>query len=220
MENLVQTFNDLIIQRLAALDLKVFAAETKFGLPPDAIRNVLRSEKQSGPTLTRAKEICDALGLSITISERSKIPGFADGDTATDFGRVEALRAGYLPIPWHREAGRKGSSPIAFSRAWMDANNLMPDPLAAIVPDFVHLETKLSPDAVLVIDQHAKKKPGYAPWVVMLDGKSHLASVQFEPRAIVLHRFREDGSALLLVDEDRAAARPLGRAIWHGQSFS
>lgn len=53
----------MIIQRLKALNTNAFAVENEANLPPDAIRNIIRSTKKDGPSITRAKLICDALGL-------------------------------------------------------------------------------------------------------------------------------------------------------------
>ena len=70
MKGLEHHFVALVKERLLALDTNAFAVEKSAGLPPDAIRNVIRSEKKSGPTLSRVDEICQALDLEIYIGPR------------------------------------------------------------------------------------------------------------------------------------------------------
>jgi hypothetical protein len=117
---LAQSFGEMVERRLKALNTNAFSVEKAHGLPLDAIRNVTRSEKRSGPTLVRAEEICDALGLEFYIGP-PRIPpgGFADADTETDFARPDAARGGYHAIPWHRPGLGTPSSPIALRQEWM-----------------------------------------------------------------------------------------------------
>lgn len=68
-------FGEIIEQRLKALNTNAFSAERAAGLPVDAIRNVIRSEKKSGPTLSRVEEICDALGLELYIGPVRDVAG-------------------------------------------------------------------------------------------------------------------------------------------------
>jgi phage repressor protein C with HTH and peptisase S24 domain len=63
-------FKELVSRQLNALETNAFAVEQAYGLPPDAIRNVLRSKKSDGPSLSRALEIVEALGLSFQIGPK------------------------------------------------------------------------------------------------------------------------------------------------------
>lgn len=67
MENAQKTLAELIEQRLKALNTNAFAVEKEHGLPPDAIRSVLRGLKKSGTGLNNAQQICEALGLELYI---------------------------------------------------------------------------------------------------------------------------------------------------------
>lgn len=82
MAGIGRTFGKIVEERLRALSTTAFAAEHRAGLPPDAIRNVIRSEKRAGPTLSRVEEICDALGLELYIGPRRPDPG-AGGNRPT-----------------------------------------------------------------------------------------------------------------------------------------
>lgn len=215
MDNLVQTFNDLIKAQLSALNLNTFSAENAAGLPPDAIRNVLRSEKQSGPTLARTKEICDALGLEIIIAPKRQLYGLAEGDSANDLGRTEALRAGYLPMPWLLPSRNGGSAPCAFSRIWLEENHIVPDHMKALIPDVIHLPN-FPAKALALIDTSAKQSGPPTTWAFSMADKTHLARAEFMPDVAILHGYHADGSSLLIRSDSADQARFHGRAIWAG----
>ena len=69
MDRYSDQFAEIIAQRLKSLNTNAYAVEVAAGLAPDAIRNVLRSEKKSGPTLSRVEDICAALGLELYIGQ-------------------------------------------------------------------------------------------------------------------------------------------------------
>ncbi|PTE15967.1 S24 family peptidase [Pseudogemmobacter blasticus] len=120
MDKLGQQFGEIIAQRLKALETNAFAVETASGLPPDAIRNVIRSEKKSGPTLSRAQEICAALGLELYIG-----PKRDDGPVTT----ITADDEDYAHIPLHEASLAAGDGSqngaveiidhLAFRRSWL-----------------------------------------------------------------------------------------------------
>ena len=117
-----------ISERMDALATNAFAVEVAAGLPPDAIRNVLRNGGgKAGPTLARTAEICQALGLDFYIGPHR--------DTAT----VDPLTANqlkeYVHVPLHETllAAGAGSSNgeavidrLAFRRDWLSRLNLPP----------------------------------------------------------------------------------------------
>lgn len=87
-------FVEMIERRLKALNTNAFSAEKRANLPPDAIRNVIRSEKRSGPTLGRAKEICDALGLEFYIGPpRDTGPSSVARIKGSDYAAVPRFEA-------------------------------------------------------------------------------------------------------------------------------
>lgn len=57
----------IILDRLEELQLGTVAAATKFGLPRDSLRWIKRNNDHS-PRFDRAVEICQALGLKLTIT--------------------------------------------------------------------------------------------------------------------------------------------------------
>lgn len=68
MSDAGKTFADTVNARLEELGLNAFAVEKLGNLPADAIRSVIRDDdKRAVPRITRAKEICDLLGLEFYI---------------------------------------------------------------------------------------------------------------------------------------------------------
>ena len=64
-------FKAMVRQRLDALGTSAITAAEAAGLPRDAIRYVLRGHQ---PSLDRAAEICEALGLELLIKESFNAP--------------------------------------------------------------------------------------------------------------------------------------------------
>lgn len=125
MEHAEKDFSTVVSERLQALGKKPFAIEREFGLPQDAVRNVLRGAKKAGTPLNRAKEICDALGLEFYIGERRDIaPAPSTIVSGEQFDTVAR----------HDVAGAAGDGMInldgppidhlAFSKRWLAQNGI------------------------------------------------------------------------------------------------
>jgi hypothetical protein len=214
---LAQSFGEMVERRLKALNTNAFSVEKAHGLPLDAIRNVTRSEKRSGPTLVRAEEICDALGLEFYIGP-PRIPpgGFADADTETDFARPDAARGGYHAIPWHRPGLGTPSSPIALRQEWMSDHAMIPDQLRAVQPDEL-LVAGSGPRAVLaVIDTQAARRAANDIWCYEEKGKMVIARVAFDRGAIIITRENPPQPPRLLLESDRSLVTLQGRVVWLG----
>ncbi len=122
MSDEAEKFSSMIRQRLDALGTTAFAVETAHALPKDTVRNVLREGiGKSGPTLSKVKQICDALGLDFYIGPRRET------------GPVENIAidgANYAHIPLHDALLAAGSGydnitapvidHVAFRRDWLE----------------------------------------------------------------------------------------------------
>lgn len=212
-------FSTLVEQRLSALGTNAFAAEQAAGLPPDAIRNVIRSQKKDGPSISRAKEICDALGLEFYIGPKRELMGFSDSAEHSDLAAVEALRSGYLPIPWHEALGRKGSAPIAFSRDWLASNEIVPDVLKAVAITEAGLLAGETKNTVALVDTSAAQRGSTGLWCVQEGTSAIVCRLAFHEEMIVL--IPRDPSAPV-----RVVSRPLplghkvlGRVVWAGSIY-
>lgn len=125
MEHAEKDFSTVVSEQLEALGKKPFAVEREFGLPQDAVRNVLRGAKKAGTPLNRAKEICDALGLEFYIGPpRSASPATSTTvsgeqfDTVARYDAVGAAGDGMINLD---------GPPIdhlAFSKRWLAQNGI------------------------------------------------------------------------------------------------
>jgi hypothetical protein len=214
---LAQSFGDMVEQRLKALDTNAFSVEKAHGLPLDAIRNVTRSEKRAGPTLVRAEEICDALGLEFYIGP-PRIPpaGFSDTGAENDFAQPDAARSGYFPIPWHRPGLGPPSSPIAFQHQWMSDQALIPERLRAVQPDDFLLSITGAQAVLVVIDTQSARRSTNDMWCYEEKGRMVVARLTFDRGAIIITRENPPLAPRLLLDADTDLVTLQGRVVWLG----
>ena len=218
METFVQTFSDLIRLRLGELNLNAFSAENAAGLPADAIRNVLRSEKQAGPTLARTKEICDALGLEISIAPKHGKAVSAEHFHTNEYGEGEMAPSGFLTIPWAEPSAGLGSAPIAFSRTWLSEHKLKPDFLQAVIPDVVLLDRPIASDTVALLDTRGGTRQGHGIWCYRDEGKIQVSLLTFKGNITVVHTARLDVAPRIINTSIDGQLRLLGKVVWLGQS--
>lgn len=216
METFGATFRQIIEARLAETSETPFSVEQRCGLPPDSIRNVLRSESSAGPTLSKAKEICDALGLDFRIEARPSLQHDLAEAAATS-----TAPAGYATIPWHRYIGLAAEAPVSFSRAWLDRHRIHLDRTAAlpIGPRSPGLDTFA---AFALVDVTAPASGGPDLWAVADRGapssaEIFLEQVQFDAHATVLLPGPTRKKAEILPRSHAVHARLLGRVLWLGK---
>lgn len=120
MESLGKQFGEIVAQRLKALGTNAFALETAAGLPPDALRNVVRSEKRAGPTLSRAQEICEALDLELYIGPRRDTgPVEQIVLNGADYASISLHDAWLSAGPGAESHGSNIVDQLAFRRDWL-----------------------------------------------------------------------------------------------------
>ena len=215
MENFTDAFGELVEQRLKALDTTPFAVEQAHGLKPDSIRNVLRSTKKAGPTLSRAEEICRALDIEFFIGPKRRQLGFSEGGEATDLQRIEAMRAGYLPIPWHDPVAGSGSAPVALDNRWLAENAIVPDRLSALIPDRTFLDDAPKAAPLVVLDSMGLRKGGPHAWCFREAGQNVLALLQFD-KDVTLMLPANRNQPIRVLPKASTAITILGRAVWIG----
>lgn len=179
-----------------------------------ALQNMKRG---SAPGFDRLSALADVLGLEFYLGQpRTYSKGFADPVSETDLSRVEALRGGYLPIPWHLESRRPGSSPVAFSKEWMEAHALIPDNLLAIVPDAVHLPNASFRETVVVVDTspHRLRQNGLCAF--KRAGVVQIAYVTFARELVIVAGAELSKGSAVIFPDDEAPLRPLGQVVWSG----
>lgn len=210
------SFSVLVERRLEALGTNAFAVEQAAGLPQDAIRNIIRSVKKDGPSISRAKEICDAIGLEFYIGPKRELSGFSEPSRHGDLSTPEALRAGYLPIPWLDATARAGSAPFAILQSWLASNGLVPDNLRAVEPRDIHLPFPFEGKPVAVIDTVASQRGTEGLWAYR-DGPAVMISrAAFDADVIVLFPGGEDGSIRIVRRTGPGNVSMIGRVVWLG----
>jgi hypothetical protein len=167
--------------------------------------------------------IIEAMGRTLLISEAPDRPhghtgGFGETSGAEGEPPKEALRQGYLPIPYHpaqREYG--ASAPVAFTRAWLDEQGLDPERLCCVhAPDHT-LAPVIDKDALCLIDKAEWRVSGHAIW-------AHLEAGQLR-----LNYFSQPEPGIMLISDADPATPPvlrrgaelddlllLGRVVWAG----
>jgi hypothetical protein len=216
MVNETSPFSVLVEQRLAVLGSNAFAAEQAAGLPQDAIRNIIRSQKKEGPSISRAKEICDAIGLEFYIGPKRELRGFAEGDGPSEMTKAEALRGGYLPIPWLDASTRKGSSPFAVAQSWLASNGLAPNHLRAIEPKDAHLAFPFEGKPVAIIDTVAAQRGSSHFWAYRDGTTISISRAAFDDQIVVLFSANDDGPIRIERRGASGAVQLLGKVVWIG----
>lgn len=157
-----QQFGEIVSQRLKALGTNAYAAETAAGLPPDAIRNVVRSEKRAGPTLSRVQEICDALGLELYIGpprDEGPQPPAADPSTLANIPLHEALLGAGDGV---ENSAENIAGYLAFRKDWLRRIGLSPANAALARARGDSMQPVIWDGDMLLIDRSKVEPPSIA----------------------------------------------------------
>ena len=153
--------------------------------------------------------------LSIPVEFGTRATGMSEDPPKPDLARPEALRAGYLPVPWHRLAPQRGAGPVAFSRAVLHDAGLAPETLSFVVPDR-SLLAQAGPGAQALIDDAAARGVTPAPWCFIEDGAVVLARLQWQADGLLVISGDAPDAQIRVVPAAGARITPLGRVVWLG----
>ncbi|WP_095588485.1 hypothetical protein [Actibacterium ureilyticum] len=154
--------------------------------------------------------------LSIPVQFGPAARGMAEDGPASDLNRPEALRAGYLPVPWHRLSAQRGAGPVAFANAQLQQMGLSPDSLWFIIPDR-SLLAQAGAGAQALIDEAAPRQATPAPWCFLDDGQVVMARLHWQPDGLLVVSGDAPGAEVRVLSPGGAAAiTPLGRVVWLG----
>lgn len=165
------------------------------------------------------QQLARVLGLECYFGPKRSFSGFSEGGSDADFDKNDALRAGYLPIPWHPFARRLDSAPIAFSSAWLATNGLIPDFLQAVIPDFADSSFALTKNTVAVLQTNAPRAGAGAVWCYRDGMDIGMARVGFVDGAAVIIPSSEASQALVIPKEPTPGLGLLGKVVWFGQTL-
>jgi len=207
-------FADLIESRLSALETNAYAVEKANGLPADAIRNVMRSTKKSGPTLSRVEQICAALGLEIYIGPKRH-------------GAVDTIRVAdqeFASIPVHRAEASVGPGTanfdgdplgeIAFQRSWLSQIGVSPGQAGIIRVRGDSMEPTIRCGSIALIDESRTDAKG-GIFAFVQDGDLRIKRLD-RPDAKVLVVVSDNAAypPEIRMGHDMNEIRVLGEVVW------
>ncbi len=116
-----RSFVALIESRLRELRLSIHGAEKHYGFPPETLRSVIRG---SAPSVDRAKQICDALGIGIAFSLAPPSGSVSHGSVSHGLLSREGSSEGIIAsidrfssgVPKSKERGRLSRHQVCESR--------------------------------------------------------------------------------------------------------
>jgi phage repressor protein C with HTH and peptisase S24 domain len=230
VKDLGKQFGNIVEQRLAALKTNAFSVEKANDLPPDAIRNVIRSTKKSGPTLSRVEEICDALGLELYIGPPRDVAGVEQPATANpdDFAHIP-LHNAFLAAGGGAENGAEAVIDyLAFRRDWLRRIGVAPSNAAlarvegdSMQPsiwhgDMVMIDHSVARQTIPVRARSGESKVRSPVYALLEDGRARVKRIE---------RPSEDQLVLISDNPDYApqfihpdAVTIIGKVVWWGHT--
>ncbi|MBM2295043.1 S24 family peptidase [Sulfitobacter pseudonitzschiae] len=220
-------FSELVSARVSELGGKVSAIEKRFDLKPDAIRNVMRTPKGAGPTLSRAKEICEALGLEFYIGRPRDLAATADEqstgkvkpDLLDDFAFVErfdvSLSAG------HGENGDNARplAPVSFRRDWLSERGLVAEKCVVCSVRGTSMEPLLfDGDLVLLDRRRSDLRSGQVYGVVDVEGDVRIKRIEQVENGLLLRSENSEWPTELRHGEDANRVHVIGSLVWSGHN--
>lgn len=163
------------------------------------------------------EQLARVLDLECYFGPKRRSLGFSESENATDLGQRNAARAGYLTIPWHMLANRRGSSPFSISQLWLEAEGLIPDHLQAIVPNQVSFSLTDAKNTVAVMSVNAPRKGSDGYWCYKDGPTLGIARVAFSTGFFVMLP-HDDGGEIRIVHAQGTPSQVmlLGRVVWLG----
>ncbi|WP_377506779.1 helix-turn-helix transcriptional regulator [Octadecabacter sp. R77987] len=141
--------------------------------------------------------------------------GFGEAATTNPTGPREALRAGFLPIPYHRAASPQfqGTAPVALSRAWVAARDLVPEHLsfAPVLDDA--MSPALRKGALTLIDASQVTPDGQGIFCATDRGVLHYARLE-TPAPDLLAVTQDNRPMRVLRGDEKVPYRILGKVVW------
>ncbi|WP_343503686.1 S24 family peptidase [Alloyangia pacifica] len=223
--------------RLEELGLRPSAAEEKFDLPPDTIRNLLRSAKNTsrasaGPTLSKTQQICEALGIEFYFGPPRKNARPPSHHQTIQFIDEFTLISRTLDIdrdgPYEGVDALRDAETLAFRTDWLDSIGSSPEHLCLLRNKSSLMEPLIWDGDTLLIDTK-KRSPRTRPMKRQLKHVVHdeifVLKVDHEYRIMAARR--SASNAITLYQENRRLFDPetfsgeeverlqfIGKVIW------
>ncbi|MCU0902402.1 MAG: hypothetical protein MUE83_00825 [Tabrizicola sp.] len=166
------------------------------------------------PSVDRIEALFDYLGLEAYFGPR-RLKASA---IAANHEPGEDAPTGFLTIPWAESGSRPGSAPVAFSRAWLSAHDLVPDFLVAVLPDEVRIEGPPTADTVALLDTRVALRKGHGIFCSRLRGQVIVSHMTFAGSVTVIHPAHSDQEPVIYEGSLSGVLALLGKVVWMGQS--
>lgn len=167
--------------------------------------------------------IVEAMGRTLHISDApgrapARSGGFGETSDAGGEPPQEALRQGYLPIPYHPAQRNYGASaPVAFTRAWLDEQGFDPENLCCVQAPDDTLAPGIAQGALCLIDGAARQVGEHAIWAHLEAGKLRLNYLsQPEPGVMLMSDANPTTPPVLRRGPELDQLLVLGRVVWVG----
>lgn len=165
------------------------------------------------PRFDNLQRVCEVLGIRVRLEAPDQTPG-AFREHAPEYNAGDAIRSGYLILPWRWPGQGKGSVPVAFPSEWLASRALLPERLAASQPEVSMLETWPVGRSIVLVDVQSQRR-GAGLWVYRRSGQEHLARIAFiAPSRIVI--LPDSDSAMPVIVDDIAddGIEIGGQVVW------
>lgn len=213
----------MIAERLKALGTTAHAIEKQYGLPPDAVRNIIRGAKKAGTPLNRAREVCEALGLELYIGPRrdTATPPPAIEIDGEDFATIKRVSAEVSAGPGAFNGDAEVVGSLAFRQDWLRDRGVRPDRALLVTVKGSSMDPHIKDGDLVLVDLDRTQIDNGEPYV-LIDGDGQTLLKR-------LHRLGRHG--LVLVSDnpayppelrhgaDAERVKVLGRVVWSGHNW-
>lgn len=146
--------------------------------------------------------------------------GFSEVKDGSDLGRVEALRGGYLPIPFARLSGsaHRGAAPVAFAKSWLDQERIEVEHLSMVYVSTDGLDPLIRLGALALISATPGRTPNHDPWCYELKSTPGFAMIsRADDGSVVLAGYGGDARPHIIPQAEAGSLRLVGRIVWSGR---
>ena len=226
MDDLGDAFAKAIQNQLAEMGTNAFAFEKRAGLPVDAVRSVIRDDdKRAIPRITRAKQICDALGLEFYIGPPRDIPSTAHPSNPGDFANIPLFDAGLSAGNGQVNATEVISGHLAFRKDWLARIGVSPHNAVLARASGDSMQPTIWANDVVMIDTARKeiqvRNPGSdrrrsSIFAVIDDGEARLKRIERPSEEQVL--LLSDNPDFRPELASAATISVIGKVVWWGHT--
>jgi phage repressor protein C with HTH and peptisase S24 domain len=206
-------------QRLKALNTNAFAVENSFGLPPDAVRSVLRGGQKSGTTLNRAAAICDALDLELYIGPRRETgPVEQLLLEGTDFAPIHRLNVQLSAGSGIENGDQAVVETLAFRRDWLARMRVNPASAVLVKVNGDSMQPGLHDGDLALVDTSQKLiRSGQIYAVTDIDAQTLVKRIDtLGGEGILLRSDNPDFAPLIRLGHEANRVTVHGRVVWSG----